>query len=246
MLKVFAVLFFLPSLLLFFVSDKPKNVRNNFISPSPTKTPVKESQSGVENLILEEEFVNIWCPTSSKSGQCSKEALNVKVKTFSKDAEKNNLNYYYVVSGGQIIGQGADVIWSFSGVGKPGKYTITAGIGSDNIFHGKTITKTIELGECPACTVPCECPAIEITGPTKSIEAGKSFIVKADIKGGSQSSIYYIWGTTGGTIVGERNSSQVIVKTDSNDKNKKITVTVELVGICETCTTDASETFVIK
>lgn len=106
MLKIIIVLMFLSSL--FFISEKPKTVADSFPMPIPTRTPSEDKQDGVENLILDNETVYLPCPPDAYG--CPEDGLNVKVKTLSNDAEKNNLKYYYMVSGGQIIGQGADVI----------------------------------------------------------------------------------------------------------------------------------------
>lgn len=246
MLKIFVVLIFLPTLFLFSVSEKSESVLNTSPTPNPTKTPVNEKQ-GVENLTFDKETVYLWCPSSSDSEVCSKSELNIKVKTFSKDAEKKGLNYYYTVSGGQIIGQGADVVWNFSDV-KPGNYTITASVGSDYVIYGKTVSKNVELKECPDCDywAFCECPTFEIAGPTKPIRAGDSFIISANVSGGSQESVTYNWKITGGTIISKKNAPQIIVKADSTKNDTFVKATLEISGLCATCPNEESGTFQIK
>lgn len=246
MLKIVAVLVFLPTFFLLSVSEKPSNISNSSPTPSPTKTPTNEKQ-GVENLTFDKETIYLWCPSPSDSAVCSKSELNIKVKTSSKDAEKNDLNYYYVISGGQIIGQGSDVVWNFSDV-KPGNYTITASVGSDYVIYGKTVSKTIELKECPDCDywAFCECPIIEVTGPTKPIKAGDSIIISANVSGGSQESVTYNWKITGGTIISQRSAPQIIVKVDSNKKIFPVRATVEIGGLCATCPNEESITFTVK
>lgn len=243
MLKIIFTIFLISPLFLFSVSDKTQNISKKISTPSPTKTPVNEKENGVEELILDENTVYLICPGDEYS--CTEDNLNIKIKSLSKNAEKDKLNYYYTVSGGQIIGEGANVVWNLSGV-RPGKYSITASVGKDNIIYGKTITKTVEVEECPVCDMFCECPTIEVSGPTKPIKAGDSFIVKANVSGGSQDSIEYNWKVTGGTIISDKNSTQVVVKTDSGKKNNSVTVTVELKGLCDPCPNEDSETFIIK
>lgn len=244
MLKIIAVLIFLPTL--FLISDNPKTVSDSLPTPSPTKTPADEKFYGVDNLILDTEQVFLWCPYSiSENAMCSKNDLNVKVKSFSKDAEKNGLKYYYTVSGGKIVGEGADVIWNFSGV-YIGKYTITASVGNDNVINGKAVTKTVEVEECPVCDPPSECPTITVSGPTKPIKAGNSFIVTANVSGGTQESVGYKWKITGGEIISGQNAAQIIVKTDPNKKDFLLKAAVEISGLCESCPTEDSETFKIE
>lgn len=244
MLKTIAVLVFLTPL--FFILENPKTISDSFPIPSPTKTPASEKHDGVDNLVLDNEQVFIPCFYSfSENAMCSKSDLNVKVNTLSKDAENNSLKYYYTITGGKIIGEGANVIWNFSET-RPGKYTITASVGNDYIIKGKSVTKTIELEECPQCPAPCECPMISVFGPTKPIKAGDSFIVTAKVTGGSQESVAYKWKITNGTIVGGQNAAQIIVKTDPNKKDFILTVAVEINGLCGNCPNEDSETFKIE
>lgn len=60
--------------------------------------------------------------------------------------------YDYKVSGGKIIGQGANVVWDLSGV-KPGTYTITAAVDDGCGLCGKSIIRTVVVKECPNCSV---------------------------------------------------------------------------------------------
>ena len=156
------------------------------------------------------------------------------------------MTYYYTVSGGRIIGQGANVLWDFSEEKRSGKYTITASVGSDYIIRGKTITKTIDVEECYECGMVCECPTINVSGPTKPIKAGDSFIVTAKVSGGSQDSVKYKWKITDGESISGQNAAQIIIKTDPNKKDFNLTATVEINGLCENCPTEDSETFKIE
>lgn len=245
MLKIIFTILLLSPLFLFFVLDKTQNISQTFSTPSPTKTPLNKKQEGVENLTLEKDYAYIVCP-EDKYAPCSKDKLSIKVNTLSPDAEDKNLTYYYTVSGGRIIGQGANVVWDFSEEKRPGKYTITASVGNDHIIYGKTITKTIDVEECYECGMICECPTISVSGPTKPIKAGDSFIITTKVSGGSQESVKYKWKITDRQIISEQNAAQIIVKTDPNKKDFILTATVEISGLCENCPTVDSETFTIK
>ena len=66
----------------------------------------------------------------------------IKVKTVAADPENDILTYVYNVSGGKIIGGGAEVIWDLSNAFK-GTYTITAGVDDGCGVCGRTVTKTV-------------------------------------------------------------------------------------------------------
>lgn len=72
----------------------------------------------------------------------------IKVKTVAADPENDVLTYVYNVSGnvsgGKIIGTGAEVIWDLSNV-VAGTYKITAGVDDGCGVCGKTVTKTIVI-----------------------------------------------------------------------------------------------------
>lgn len=66
----------------------------------------------------------------------------IPVTTTAVDPENDVLTYNYKVTGGQIRGNGAKVIWDLNGVA-PGTYTITAGVDDGAGIVGKTITATV-------------------------------------------------------------------------------------------------------
>lgn len=66
----------------------------------------------------------------------------IRVKTVAADPENDVLTYNYTVSGGKIIGIGAEVIWDLSNA-LIGRYTITAGVDDGCGICGATKTKTV-------------------------------------------------------------------------------------------------------
>lgn len=188
----------------------------------------ENNEQGVENLSLDKEIAYLNCYDQL----CAGDTLNVQVKTLSQDAEKNGLKYYYVVSGGQITGQGANVVWDFSKVGRPGKYTITASVGSDDISRGKTVTKIIELKECPDCDAACECPMIASTSSKKTVRKGQTVEFSAHLNGGSQDAPTYNWTVENGTIVEGQGTPNIKVQPLSGET---VTAKVEIGGLCPTC-----------
>ena len=76
----------------------------------------------------------------------------VKVTTTAVDPEKDVVLYNYTVSGGRIVGQGANVWWDLTGI-RSGNYTITAGVDDGCGICGQTQTRTITVKSCD-CVVP--------------------------------------------------------------------------------------------
>ncbi len=108
----------------------------------------------VVNLILGASEIYETCPfpNSTKTESCPASVNAITVLTIAKDPENDVLTYDYKVSGGKIVGRGANVIWDLSGV-KAGTYTITAAVDDSCGLCGKSITKTVVVKECPNCRI---------------------------------------------------------------------------------------------
>lgn len=68
----------------------------------------------------------------------------ISVTTTAVDPENDVLTYNYTISGGQIRGSGAKVVWDLSGAPR-GTYTITAGVDDGMGVVGKTETKSVVI-----------------------------------------------------------------------------------------------------
>ena len=66
--------------------------------------------------------------------------------TTAVDPEGDVLTYQYTVSGGSIVGSGAEVVWDLMGVA-PGIYTITAGVDDGAGIIGQTKAQKILIKE---------------------------------------------------------------------------------------------------
>ena len=66
------------------------------------------------------------------------------INTKAADPERDILIYNYLVSGGRIIGVGADVIWDLAGT-PAGVYTVTAAVDDGCGICGKYITKSVRV-----------------------------------------------------------------------------------------------------
>ncbi len=78
--------------------------------------------------------------------------MSTNVTTTAVDPENDVLTYNYTVSGGRIVGQGANVSWDLTGV-NPGTYTITAGVDDGCGVCGQTKTQTITVEKCDCVPV---------------------------------------------------------------------------------------------
>ncbi len=85
---------------------------------------------------------------SHPSNSSSDESQKVEVSTVATD--DGTLTYIYTVSGGKIIGSGANVVWDLSNV-KPGTYIITSAVDDGRGVWGTTKTKEIKVVECSDC-----------------------------------------------------------------------------------------------
>jgi hypothetical protein len=101
--------------------------------------------------------------------------LMVNVATNAEDAENDVLDYYYVVSGGRIVGSGSSVQWDLNGVA-PGTYTITARVDDSCGVCGKTITQAVlVIGKMPiVAATPIPVPVAEPASPTSTAPPSKT------------------------------------------------------------------------
>jgi hypothetical protein len=150
------------------------------------------------------------------------------------------LTYNYTVSGGRIVGTGANVSWDVSGL-TPGTYTITAGVDDGCGLCGKTQTQTITIAECE-CEIICTCPSISVTGPAGVTQPGDPMVFTANVSGGTAQNITYNWSVSAGTIASGQGTPSITVTAPSdNTPNVTATVTLGLDVDCA-CQKEASET----
>lgn len=118
----------------------------------PCKRPPSEENNkspDVTELALGQTEIIASCPSGQtpREGTVCGEKMNTQVTTTAVDPEKDVLVYYYTVTGGRIVGQGAKVTWDLTGVA-PGTYTVTAGVDDGCGICGKTQTQTITVKSC--------------------------------------------------------------------------------------------------
>ncbi|MEJ7624598.1 MAG: hypothetical protein WKF34_11460 [Pyrinomonadaceae bacterium] len=202
--------------------------------------------ANVESVTISDTVITLPCPpnTSSRSGACN-DSKTVSVTTVARDPENDVLTYNYTVSGGRIVGTGANVQWDLT-TAQAGTYTITTGVDDGCGVCGRTDTKTIRVEACPDCSEPvraCNCPTVTVSGPSGVTSPGSTMTFTAN--GGGD--LTYNWSVSRGTIVSGQGTQSITVATTADDAGQNVTATVKFSGgdigraDC-TCGTEASET----
>lgn len=198
--------------------------------------------ANVTNLALDETVVSNGCQPGfvpADGSSCSSD-LAVGVATTAVDPEGDVLTYNYTVSGGRIVGTGANVSWDLTGAA-PGTYTITAGVDDSCGVCGQTQTKTITVKECN-CIQKCVCPTLDVTGPAGITAPGETMTFTANVSGGSGETVTYNWAVSAGTIIEGQGTPVIRVATTPEMAGGNVTATVNIGGVCEECPRDKSET----
>lgn len=197
--------------------------------------PIVDQYANVDSVTLDSTTVVLPCPPGqrSKSGACRDDQV-VGVATKATDPEGATLTYNYTVSGGRIVGQGANVNWDLSGV-RPGTYTITSAVDDGCGFCGKTQTQTITVTACSDCETPCTCPTWSVNGPSSITQPGDNMTFTANVSGGSQSSATFNWTVSNGTITSGQGTTAITVATNADMAGQTVTATLEVGGLCAEC-----------
>lgn len=194
----------------------------------------------ISAFTLDRTTVVLPCPpgTSSASGGCG-DVQSVSVSTTATDLDNDVLTYSYTVTGGRIVGQGANVNWDLTGV-RTGSYSITTTV-DDGTGAGATTTatrtSTITVSDCPDCRQPapiCECPTLSVTGPSDTVAPGTSMTFTANVSGGNQPDVSYNWSVSTGTIESGQGTPSITVNT-AGLESTEIVATVNISGTRAEC-----------
>ncbi len=184
----------------------------------------------VTDLTLSTDLLVESCPPGQRPMEGSpnpSETMVIDVTTQAFDEDNDPLVYKYTVSGGEIIGKGANVKWDLSGA-LPGLYTITAAVDDGCGYCGKTISKAVTVTECdPSCGL-VECPQIDLLAPD-SVTNLKNTVFTASVIGGPQ--IEYHWSVENGEIISGQGTASIIVGLPANATTNRASVTVKLLGL---------------
>lgn len=152
-LMVFSVLVFSTAAIVFngiqFAEEARPSLECKTCKKHPTGEDNLPPQVNELNLSLTE--VILGCASGkSASGSCP-DRPRVDVKTKAVDPENDPIIYNYTVSGGRIVGSGANVTWDLTGT-RPGEYVIIAGVDDGcGICEKGTKKETITVKSCPDC-----------------------------------------------------------------------------------------------
>ncbi|MGD9588050.1 MAG: hypothetical protein AB7Q37_06825 [Pyrinomonadaceae bacterium] len=202
---------------------------------NPRQGEIENKWANVTALSVSDSEIVLPCPAGTRApeGTCN-DSTTVNVNTTAVDPENDVLTYNYTVSGGRIIGTGANVQWDLSGL-QPGSYTITAGVDDGCGLCGQTQTQTVRIVECPNCTRPCECATISVTGPAGITQPGDAMTFTATVSGGTASNLTYNWTVTAGTIESGQGTPSITVRTTRAMANTSVTATVDVGGQDPAC-----------
>jgi hypothetical protein len=203
------------------------------------------TEEGIEDVILDRETASTYPLKAQFISRHCKENSVINVSPIANSSERKIFTFYFFVTGGEIEKYGGKANWHLGDV-KPGKYSITVGIGLDGVIWGKTVTKTVSVMPCEIDVIPCECAQISVSGPTGLARYGDTLIFTANVTGGTQDSVKYNWAVSSGTIVSGQGTPNILVETDKNKKVSVVTATVDIGGLCPECPRTASSTVELK
>jgi len=199
--------------------------------------------ANVNSVTLSDTTITLGCQPGfrPREGTTCNDSSSINVATSASDPENDVLTYNYTVSGGRIVGTGANVSWDVGGLA-PGTYTITVGVDDGCGLCGKTQTQTITIAECD-CVRICECPSLSVSGPAGVTNPGDSMTFTATVSGGTSQVTTYNWTVSAGTITSGQGTPSITVATDSSMAGGNVTATVNI-GLDTDCgcVKNASET----
>jgi hypothetical protein len=165
--------------------------------------------------------------------------MTTQVTTTAVDPENDVLTYNYTVSGGRIVGTGANVSWDLTGAA-PGTYTITAGVDDGCGVCGQTQTRTITVRECDCvAVVVCVCAEVSVTGPTGLVRPGETMTFTANVSGGDVAT--YNWSVDNGEIISGQGTNTITVETTAGQTgNVTATLNTTSTGDCPDCARTAT------
>jgi hypothetical protein len=205
--------------------------------------PIPRPFANVDSVALSSTEIVIPCPPGTQSTEPCPDGTTINVATRASSTDATDvLTYNYTVSGGRIVGQGANVTWDLSGV-RPGTYTVTAAVDNGCGVCGATKTETITVRDCPNCVTPCVCPTLNVSGGGV-VKAGEPMSFTANVSGGTATSIVYNWTVSNGTISSGQGTPTITVDTTGLADGTNVRAEVDISGstvLCETCTRTGSE-----
>jgi hypothetical protein len=200
---------------------------------NPRLVDVENKFANVVDLLLDRPTIVLPCApgTVPRPGATCPDNTVIVINTRAVDPENDVLTYNYTVSGGRIVGTGANVSWDLSGL-SPGTYTIVAGVDDGCGLCGQTQTRTVTVVACD-CVQACACPTLSVSGPAGVTSPGDTMTFTANVSGGP--SVTYNWTVSRGTIESGQGTPSIVVRTAIGDAGSNVTATVEIGGLDPAC-----------
>ena len=224
MSKFLALFIFLAGSFFGFYSDDSAPKKFSVAVPIATRIPI---YCPPPVIALEKTLLTASCSNGVSSNNRPDDGLITRLTVTAVAPECNALNYRYTVSGGQIIGEGAEVSWDLKGF-SPGTYQINVDI-IDN-KSGKTLqsaSKTVTVEACNDDGDRClgACPSLSVDAPSSPVQAGETMMFTANVSGGVVDKITYDWTVSDGKIIEGQGTPIIRVATNSEMIGKTIEVT---------------------
>ncbi len=224
------------SIAAFGFSRENLNDKNHSLNFSPTATPTPTQTEESDEIVLDKKVACQPCPPEYRclpNPNCPDANSNMTIAVSAVKPKNDQLKYEYTVSGGRVIGGGAEVLWDLTGA-QPGTYQIKVDIEDKSTGKKQTETETIAV-EYFKDGGDCSCPTLTVKALKPSIKAGETVTFVANIEGGSEDRITYNWKISAGEIIEGQGTPIIRVATNFKMASKTVKATVEMEGVCEVC-----------
>lgn len=180
------------------------------------------------------------CPFDTVIPCTPSDTRTISLIVKASDPDGNSLRYKYSVTGGSIIGDGANVIWDVSKA-DAGSYQATVSV-SDS--HGAT-AKVSTIVKVVFCDCQPSCITVTVEGASDAKE-GQTITFTASVSGGPPSvTPIYNWTVTGGKVINGLGTPIILVETFAS-AGDKVEAVVKVGGFAPECANEASVTTQVR
>lgn len=206
-------------------------------------TPALSQEIGTIELSKIQVFISCAPGGHPAEGEICDDAKAIAITVFTNKLINGEFTFKYIVTGGQIIGDGSKVSWNLSDT-QSGTYKIFAEIrNKSGAFLGKTDSKIITVENCN-CIRDCFCPDEISISVSKTIKAGETAFFTANVGGGG-GDITYNWTVSKGEIIEGQGTPAIKVATTSEMAGEEIKASVKFGGDAFCSGTCLDEAFAI-
>ncbi|HYW70937.1 MAG TPA: hypothetical protein VE961_07885 [Pyrinomonadaceae bacterium] len=166
--------------------------------------------------------------------------------TASANGFNQRVVYSYSVTGGQVVGEGNEVVWDLTHSG-PGVYHAT--VEAQDKKHRASAPATVTISFCPDCVDgDCHCPAIAVNCYDQ-VKAGTAITCKAAFSG-ARSRTTFEWSARASNDEDLspriKNTGEYISIPTDDLAGRTVYVRVDVIGLDPTCSRSASASTVVK